>query len=204
MINPISFKGTFCIQTPEFDLKSREKVLKKQQKLEMKLEKVYFRNDINETYITVPDYNDEKTAKLLKKYDVPYYYFNVASGVDKAQIPSRIKIDKSDEDMGYKLVNVDVEKLDKLLETQSEYYVGYKAEGGNPEKYEAFRKFLHTKHDIQAPKVSIIKNFNGNFMPTINDGRHRFAVLRDMGLKTLPVAMTEQSEKFAQEAGIIV
>ena len=203
MISPISFKGTFCIQTQQFDLKTEEKILKKQQKYGMQLERINYRDQINETYITVPDSNDDKTAKLLKKYNVPYYYFNVASRINKAEIPSRIKLDKSDEEMGYKLVNVDVEKLDKLMKENGEYYVGYKAQGGSIEKYEGFKKFLHTKNDIYPSKIRLIKNVHNEYIPIMVDGRHRFAVLRDMGIKTLPVAINAESVEYAREAGLI-
>ncbi|MBR6162613.1 hypothetical protein IKQ26_01805 [bacterium] len=168
----------------------------------MKFKTINHKNDVNETTIWVPDSYDGKMEKLLNKLDIPYYYFNPAQRLDKQEIYSRIKMDELDSTLGFRQVEVDVEKLDNLLKL-GKNYVAYKGIGGSMEKYANFKEFLHTKNTIEPPKVSLTRDEFGDVITKIEDGRHRFAVLRDMGLKKIPVRMTEDSENLAKEIELI-
>lgn len=201
-MHPVSFKGTFCISTPVLTEKNREKISKKSFQYHMKFKTINHKNDVNETTIWVPDSYDGKMEKLLNKLDIPYYYFNPAQRLDKQEIYSRIKMDELDSTLGFRQVEVDVEKLDNLLKL-GKNYVAYKGIGGSMEKYANFKEFLHTKNTIEPPKVSLTRDEFGDVITKIEDGRHRFAVLRDMGLKKIPVRMTEDSENLAKEIELI-
>ena len=168
----------------------------------MKIEGVTYRDEINETYITVPDEYDKKTAKLLNKYNIPNYYFNINTRLSLDEIYKRIELDSMDEMFGSELFEIDVIMLDKVLRQQSGY-VGYHGVGGSKEKYDKFKKFLHTNHKIKPPTLILTKGLDGNIKLTLDDGRHRFAVLRDMGMKKIPVQMSEESIKIGKEAGIL-
>lgn len=199
----LSFKGTFCISTPVLTDKNRQKIMKKYDRYQMKMKSVLHKNDVNETYISVPDSNDAKMSKLLSKLDIPHYYFNPAQRLDKNEIYQRITVDELEKIFGIEKVVVDVEKLDNILKQDSSFYVGYKGVGGSKEKYENFREFLHTKNSIEPPIISLTKSNSGKVITVIEDGRHRFAVLRDMGFKKLPVRMNKESAALAKQMGII-
>ncbi len=203
MLNPISFTGTFCIQqTPAF-AKNREKIAQKRFRCEMLIEDVKYRDKIDETHITVPDYYDDKTRKLLDKYNIDYYYFNILQHVNKDEIIERMKLDPIDKMFGMTTVNIDVEQLDKILEIQSPCHVGYKGQNGDIQKYNRFKRFLYTKNEIKPPTLSVIKDTDNNIKLEITDGRHRFAVLKDIGMKKIPVIISEESRNIATGAGLI-
>ncbi len=90
------------------------------------------------------------------------------------------------------LVRVSTSKLDAAWE--SSLRVGREGEGGERAKYDKFRAWLGLDptsswprgngEAVVAPTVSIV---DGKVV--FNDGRHRFAVLRDMGETTVDVAV---------------
>ncbi len=169
----------------------------------MTIEGIEFRDKINEIYITVPDEMDTKTSKLLDKHLIHYYYFNALERLNTQDIYNRLKIDDSDRAYGYELIEINVNMLDKVLKQQPKY-VGYKASGdGSYEKYCRFMRFLHTKHDIMPPRVSITKKTDGTPIICIDDGRHRFAVLRDIGMEKIPVMIDKKSIETGKEMGIL-
>ncbi len=198
----VSFKGAFCIPTPVLLQKQRDKLMKKYDKYHMKFKTICHRNDVNETYIYVPDSYDDKIEKMLNKMDIPHYYFNPFQSLDINEIHSRIVMDELDKTIGLSQVEIDVKKLDKILQ-ETHYYVGYNGIGGSKEKYMGFKDFLHTRNSIEPPLLHLERQKDRTVSTIIQDGRHRFAVLRDIGLKTIPVRMNEDSFELAKEIGII-
>ena len=55
---------------------------------------------------------------------------------------------------------------------------------------------------IDLPEVYVSDR---NYTPEIcfQDGRHRYAVMRDMGFKSIPVAMNDESFELAKVIGLI-
>ena len=199
----INFKGTFCIPASRSFSQNRDKIYQKREKYNMLIESINYRDTINESYITVPDEMDGKVSKLLNKYLISYYYFNMMDRVNKQEVFNRIKIDDADKALGYEVVEINVDMLDRFLKRQPKY-VGYKASGdGSYDKYCRFMRFLHTKNDIKPPSLGIIKHPDGDIALQINDGRHRFAVLRDIGMEKIPVMIDRESMKIGKEIGIL-
>lgn len=201
MTSPISFKGTFCFPASAKFSQYSKKIFNKTGNVQLAVDRVCFSDTINETHMTVFDSCDEKVEKLLKKYDVPYYYFNAGTKLNKDEVYNRLELADEYKQFGYQLVEINVEQLDKVLQRQKGY-VGYKGRGGVKEKYDRFVRFLHTSHKIQPPRLALTKKIDGDIDVYIDDGRHRFAVLRDIGLEKIPVVMSEESRKVAREAGI--
>lgn len=203
MIQPVSFKGTFSIQNDIFnDSKIRAKILSKYDKFEMSLDRIDFRDEIHETHITIDDKDDNKFKKFLEKLKVPYEYFNVLSRVNKDEIHSRIGIDSADEEAGYTLIEADTEKLYKALDKQCHFSAMNTKDDKN--KYDKFNRFIHTNHRIQAPRIYFTVNNTGETIPQISDGRHRLVILRKLGLKTIPVCITQSSIEAAKQSGITI
>ncbi len=94
---------------------------------------------------------------------------------------------------GYKTVVVDVAKAEASLAKDDSYHVGSGGAGrsakpGGYERFlEFFRKAQATGEPIEQPRASV--DSDGEF--SLGDGRHRFAVLRDLGAKLLPVSVVK-------------
>ena len=93
------------------------------------------------------------------------------------------------------LVNVDVQKLDTAWKRDIGYYIeqGKESIKGRRAKFE---EFLKKNEPIEAPVLNL--KSDGQTI-SFGDGRHRFAVLRDMGYKQIQVSIPKgQVELFNQ------
>jgi len=101
----------------------------------------------------------------------------------------------------------DTKKLDKSWKRGDPMlHIGSGGEGQLHNRYNDFQDWLKTNKDIEVAQVShtpqdmISKNHPGHI--GFVNGRHRFAVLRDMGLKKIPVAVPKgQQGLFKQRFG---
>jgi hypothetical protein len=100
---------------------------------------------------------------------------------------------------GNELVNVNTNAFDKAFKKTEWQYVGKNAEGGKPERIAGVEKYLETGKPINASNV-VVKD-NGTIV--FGDGRHRYAVLRDMGLGKIPMSMDKESLQNAIKFGYI-
>ncbi len=88
------------------------------------------------------------------------------------------------------IVWVDVCKLDSSWKNDQPYYIGPGVIGpGNGEryKYDNFGLWLALENAVWMPQVCLEDGY-----VTFADGRHRFAWLRDHGMKSLPVAVCRE------------
>lgn len=112
-------------------------------------------------------------------------------------------LNASDKALGYKLVTVDVGALDK---SWSQNW-GYIEKGGGSETpgsaKEGSYEFQKTQYESgktqEAPRVHVDKNGRVEF----EDGRHRFAAMRDLGDKQITVAMDKESRQNAEKHGLL-
>ena len=61
-----------------------------------------------------------------------------------------------------------------------------------------FVKFLKTGNEIQSPHVELYEK-NGKLLVACVDGRHRYRILKNMGMKVMPMTMSEESKQLAQK-----
>jgi len=94
------------------------------------------------------------------------------------------------------LIVADVDKIDKLWKKQPVrgIYIG-PDDPGDRGKRQGFQEFLKTTTEpIEAPEISVTDNYVG-----FTNGRHRFAVLRDMGKKQIAVCVSKSEYRKALE-----
>jgi hypothetical protein len=109
----------------------------------------------------------------------------------------RFRLSPSDRP-SHRLVTVDVIKLDRAWQPISEHYIGLDGYGATFGRLERFASWLRENpgKPIEAPAVYLSDERNWvRFL----DGRHRFAVLRDRGYRTIKVAVPrEQAARFRE------
>ncbi len=118
-------------------------------------------------------------------------------------VKERVVLSPEEKAKGFKLVEIDRIKFDEKYELHGIAYIGNRWTNiCQPEKIEKFKNYLKTGKKIYAPVVFI--NDEGKYPEIIfEDGRHRYAYMRDMKMKGIPVAMNEDSIKAAKKFGLL-
>jgi len=91
------------------------------------------------------------------------------------------------------VVWISVVKLDASWRHDTPYYVGKNAIGpgnGSPSRYKKFGKWIAEGHPIWMPHMGLADDGYIVF----SDGRHRFAWLRDHGVRALPITVSPDIE----------
>lgn len=107
----------------------------------------------------------------------------------------------------FKLVTLDARLLDAAFAQDGGSYIGPGGSGnaiGN--RYARFIDFVndphHARTPLEAPTVTFRMNHaTGRVMARFEDGRHRFAVLRDHGMTRMPVAVRTESLPLLRQMG---
>lgn len=97
------------------------------------------------------------------------------------------------------LVPINVSKFDEKFK-KSWQYIGHNGVDGIKDRYSQFGDWLHkTDEDIEAPLVGVSKSGDVDF----TNGRHRYAYLRDNGVKHIPVSMSASDYENAKSNNLI-
>lgn len=98
------------------------------------------------------------------------------------------------------LVDVNVQAFDASWKRDTDFYVAPGGQGGIGKRYAGFGQFLiTTKEAIESSEVYV----DATGQVTFSNGRHRFAVLRDQGATTIPVAMSPDAILNARKFGYL-
>jgi hypothetical protein len=97
----------------------------------------------------------------------------------------------------YDLVEVDLGKFDANWKKDPEYYVGPGGEGGIGNRYDNIKDFLiNASEPIEAPEVTRMKSID---VVSFTDGRHRAAVLRDLGAKKMTILVPKEDKQWFED-----
>jgi len=121
---------------------------------------------------------------------------------EKISIPSLSQFILRPTDKSYcKLVNINVDEFDRLFQNNKDQYIG-KSGTLNAVKgrYQGFLDFLREGKQIEAPTINFNEEFN---QIEFTNGRHRYSVLRDMGMKIMPVSIDINNIEIAKKSGIL-
>jgi hypothetical protein len=124
---------------------------------------------------------------------------NLSNAVSIPGIGERL-FTSSTPDLG-KLANISVGALDKLWSRDPGAYLPPGGSGTNyiGDRYQGVLDYLGTGKSVEAPRVSVRDGGSVVF----GDGRHRFSVLRDLGVDTLPMTLSPESYANAQKLGLL-
>lgn len=203
-INPVSFKGTYNIPLETLQPRTNQKLLSR---IENEEYNVIFEtgsySDCTSIFLHTPFDEETKVEKLLKRLRIPFISVNPTDALDTQSIKSRITLSEHDKSSGNILTEIDVDKLDRELKKDKSLYVGFKGRNGSGYRYDRFKRYLNTNQPINATSIYLRQDADGEIKTIIKDGRHRFAVLRDMGIEKLPVSISKDSIKLARQIGLI-
>jgi hypothetical protein len=148
-----------------------------------------------------PDYWCELFAGVSKAYDPDQERDEhgrwTGGGVSEAHV---VLSDRS-KALGEKLMGVDAKAIDAAWKQDPSFHVGPGGEGptASPGKYESATRHISSGKKTNAPELGVQENGRVGFA----DGRHRFAAMRDRGIRVIPVAMDRESIRNARKYGYL-
>lgn len=154
--------------------------------------------------IILNDKYDETLEVFLQNYGIKFTKTSTEELLSEKGIKQRMRIPR-DINSGYlpNLVYVKTDKFDEIFSKNPfEQYLGNYETMSQPERYDGFIKYLKTNEPIDA-SIVYISEVNGKPQVDFQDGRHRYAVMRDMGFKTIPVVMTNESRITGEKFGLV-
>lgn len=141
-----------------------------------------------------------KSFKEFKRFVESVEYIN-ESKLDVNGTTHKFVVDPTYDDYETSLHNIDTDKIEKSFSKNKDYYISKGGKGaaiGN--RYDRFKDFLQSKpKEVHASSLHINDSGEVHF----NNGRHRYAVLRDSGIKHIPVSLDAESRKNAVKHGYI-
>ncbi len=96
------------------------------------------------------------------------------------------------------LVNVNVDKFDDIYSGD----IFYLPEGYHDELCDNVVAFISSGKSIESPYMELSEE-NGELKINCIDGRHRYRVLKNMGMKIMPMTMSQDSVRLAKKHGLI-
>ena len=115
-------------------------------------------------------------------------------------IISRIMLSKTQKQQNKKIVFVNTDKFDDIYAKDTNYYIERNEHGND---FIHVDRYVNSGLPINAPLVQIEENEEGEPVALFYDGRHRYCIMRDMGAKSIPIALNDRSIEIAQKHGII-
>ncbi len=146
---------------------------------------------------------DDEIETMLANKGIKFTRTSFGELLDSPEsIKKRVVLSPDEKARGFKLVEIDRLKFDEQYEFHGFAYVGNRWNISQPERMEKFEDYLKTGREIHAPVVFI--NDEGKYPNIVfEDGRHRYAYMRDLRMQGIPVAMNEDSIKAAKKFGLL-
>lgn len=107
----------------------------------------------------------------------------------------------SDERSGNELHFVDADKFEEGFKRNKDQYIGKGGSGNSiSDRYKKVGEFLKTAPSMRVGDAHVRENGLVDF----GDGRHRFAYLRDQGLKHIPMSFSKEAARNARKHGYLL
>lgn len=206
-LNPLAFKSHYKFFTNEATDEVESRLIR------MKNDNLQYEHkpmeDINmltqgvygEVFIAADDKYDKKIENILASRGIKFEKTPLKTIRSEDNILSRIEQHPLDRNKDHYLLDVDVEKFDKLFQ-KSVQYIGKYGSGGIDTRYGDFIKYIDLGMPIYASTI-VISEENDKPVVSFVDGRHRYSVMRDLGFERIPVSMDESSKLVAEKYGLL-
>lgn len=152
--------------------------------------------------IAADDSMDLNIERILSSRGIKYTKKDYTQLFDIDDIKKRIKLPDDCPKEKYSLVEIDTEKFNKAYKAHGFAYIGDSTNVAYPQRYEGVKEYIKADKPIDA---SIVFVRDDGAFPEIafQDGRHRYAFMRNMGMDRIPVAMSKESVETAKKYGLI-
>ena len=153
-------------------------------------------------HLSVDDKYDSFIETLLLQNNINYTKQTHEDAILHDNIYDRIVLSDSAKVYGKKLVGLNTAKIEELFKKDMAYISPNGEKGSISNRYEGVKEYLLTGRNINATEAVLTED-NGELKFTVLDGRHRFSVMRDMGMHKVKMALSEDSAKLAEKYGLI-
>lgn len=200
-ISPISFKSTYKLSRQDLNNSKVRKILAKKEKFDMTFTYGSYLSSEDNFFIQTPNENDKVTFNFLNKLKIPFKSLPKSETLNYENIKSRIVLSGFDDTDKMCLKNAKTNVLEQKFKESGSLYVGKNGQNGSKEKYDKIKLYLETGEPIVAPHIYFDTKDDKTTLH-FHDGRHRFAVLRDLGMKEIPVAINKNDISIAEKMGL--
>ena len=152
--------------------------------------------------VSAPDKYDGEIETLLLSRGIDFHKQTFKEALSLDNIKNRIQVSEDDKYWGYQLVEIDTDILNQLFIEDGNSYIEPSGTNGIGDRYIGVEKYLKTGQKIDATRVHFSEE-DGKLTAKIGDGRHRFAYMRDLGMKSIPVAIDKKSYEIAVKHGLV-
>lgn len=211
-IRPINFTSNYKFYQTSNNFKSVDKALDKLYKKESDNFRIYekYQNDPEvitrgywgDIFISANDNYDKFIEAQLKKGNIKYKKTTLAQAMDEDNIVSRMKMPDIYGMEDRDLVLLNTKKVDKLFQNEGFMYISPNGDGAMEGRIDSFMEYLESGQDIDASIINLREENNKPYLDFI-DGRHRFSVLRDMGIDAIPFALDKESQEIALKYNLL-
>ncbi|MBQ4645799.1 MAG: hypothetical protein IJB79_00465 [Candidatus Gastranaerophilales bacterium] len=156
----------------------------------------------SEMFISVDDCYDKTIEAILKSKGIDFQKRSKKETLSPYDIALRIVLTPFDEQQNRKLVELDTEKLEECFQRSMFYLSDEDLIGREYYHYQEVKDFIALGSLIDAPSICLVEN-NNQLSAEFRDGRHRYCVMRDLGMKKIPVAISSDSINLAIKHGLI-
>ena len=140
------------------------------------------------------------TSENKKEYDEKKLNLKPGASINIHDRDIPVDLHPVEERQGNKLHFVNTDKFDEAFKKNKDQYIGPGGTGNIiGERYKGVGEYLKNAKSMRASEAYVKKDGNVIF----GDGRHRFAYLRDSGLKKIPMSLDKESERHAKHHGYI-
>ena len=156
---------------------------------------------IQNIHIAAADKYDKFIESVLRKHKIDYVKESFENVTRPENIFNRIVL--PEHATNKILAALDTEKIENLFKQDNGFYISQNGENGSiGNRYKNVQNYIRTGRNINATEISL-KEENGKPVLNILDGRHRFAVMRDMGMKKIKFALDANSLQIAYKYNLI-
>lgn len=208
MITPLSFTSSYKVKLSEngcesSDIYSAMDKIFKRTYADPSVEFGTSKNNYDTIWrLPVDDKYDSFVEATLASRGIKFTKKNFNELFDTDNIKKRIVLPELYYSTPFELVEVDTKRFNDAYRKSDFGYVGDGENVVNKTSYNSVEEYIKTDNPINA-SIVFIKDKGDRPDISFQDGRHRYAYMRNFGMKRIPLAMDENSKKVAIKYNLV-